>query len=1214
MKKYNLINNSLGWLTFVIAAVTYMMTLEPTASFWDCGEFIAQGYKLEVGHPPGNPIFMLTANFFTHFASSPATVAICVNAMSALLSAGTILLLFWTVTHLVRRLLVKDGTEELSWQQLALIMGSGLCGALAYAWSDTFWFSAVEAEVYAFSSFCTALTFWLILKWENRSDKPHSDRYLVAIAYVIGVSVAVHLLNLLCIPAIILVIYYKKSARTTAKGSLLALLLSFAIIALILFGLVPGFVEIAQYAELLFVNSFGFGFNSGVITYTVIFIALLAWTVYEYHMQKDLKRMKWSFLMTVFFSGILFLGDNLLIPVLLTAALAVWLFAFTGKKFPVRILYNITLYIAVIFAGYSSYALILLRSNAQTPMDQNSPDNIFSLGSYLNREQYGKTPLLYGPAYTAPIMRDETGGGVIASEAKKYVKEEKATPDAPDRYIEIDDEFNRDYSYSPDMNMFFPRLYDSAAKDKYERAMGGIEKETVNAQVSESGNTQTVEKPKFSENIRYFFQYQLNYMYWRYFLWNFAGRQNDIQGHGEITHGNWISGIPFIDNPRLGDQSLLPDELGKDNAGHNVFYMLPLLLGLIGLLWQAYSGKRGIEQFWTVFFLFFMTGIAIVVYLNQVPEQPRERDYAYAGSFYAFSIWIGMGVAGLYKALVWIVRNAVKRPDKEVADDNTATPRKADTAMAVVAVAFGLFVPLQMVSQTWDDHDRSGRYACRDFGMNYLSSVDENGIIFTSGDNDTFPLWYAQEVEGWRTDVRVVNLSYLATDWYIDQMRRPAYESQPLPMQATAETFAYNRRMWGIAYLYRQAPTPPTPVRQSIADYYSPEIDALGGEDAKYPIFTYPDMYIPLDRDQIVASGLVPESRKSEIADTLIVNLMEDRYFTTKDSEAISVPKTMTLDIVSSSIEEGWKRPVYFAMSIPDDSYSFFDNYLQTSGMAYGLTPIDNRGYGTVGAGFTDKAYRNITEKFRWGGLDKATPDNFPYCDETVSRMVNTTRTAFVETIDNLVKEAEMAKEIMKSDSLKSLYPSYGITPEFIADRYAKAKTLVNLMEQKLPDFVVPVSFDLKDRIARYCYRIGEATGDKAMTAKADGIISRTIDKYSQYERYCRSLGAEQLLGLSYIEDYIFFNGGYLSLYISYYEGNPEAAKKKIQEAEKKGVGVWGNFYNAIKRMEAGNRDAMRNAYFGFNMLYDLFPEETDKFFEQHPDCAETIAQLLQGA
>ena len=1207
MRNYNKINNTLGWLVFIVATVTYMLTLEPTASFWDCGEFIAQGYKLEVGHPPGNPIFMLTANFFSHFASGPETVALCVNAMSGLLSAGTILLLFWTITHLVRRLIVKadDDLNFLSWTKLAIIMGSGLCGALVYAWSDTFWFSAVEGEVYAFSSFCTALTFWLILKWENRCEDPRSDRYLIAIAYVIGVSVAVHLLNLLCIPAIILVIYYRKFEKTTVKGSLLALLLSFAIIVLILYGLVPGFVEMAQYAELLFVNTFGFSFNSGALAYALAFAGLLVWSIYVFHKQRNENAMKWVFLLVAFFSGIFFIGDSLFIPVLLTAALAVYLFAFCGQRLPVRILYNVVLYIAVIFAGYSSYALILIRSTAQTPMDQNSPDNVFALSSYLNREQYGKTPLLYGPVYSAPVLRDATGNPV-SEEATKYEKEVKATPDAPDRYIEIDDEYNRDYRYSPSTNMFFPRLYDSSSKAKYESCMGGIKTKSVQAIVYDGDNaTQTVEVPTFTENLRYFFQYQLNYMYWRYFLWNFAGRQNDIQGHGEITHGNWISGIPFIDNPRLGDQSLLPDELGKGNAGHNVFYMLPLLFGLIGLLWQAYKGKRGIEQFWIVFFLFFMTGIAIVIYLNQTPEQPRERDYAYAGSFYAFAIWVGMGVAGLSS----LIRHLAK----------TVMLNSFEKPAAAIAVALGIFIPLQVVSQTWDDHDRSGRYACRDFGMNYLTSVDKNGIIFTSGDNDTFPLWYAQEVEGWRTDVRVVNLSYLATDWYMAQMRRPAYESAPLPMQADNETFAYNRRLFGIFGHYLEHPTAPKSVKDAIADYYNPEIHSAENDGEKYPYFNYPNMYIPLDPAQLVKNGMIPAGYEFAVADHLTVDATKDIYTTRKDNYTLSSAKVMSLDIISSDINEGWKRPLYFAMTVPDEYYSLFNNYMQTSGMAYEITPIDNRSYGTIGAGFTDNAYRNITEKFRWGGLDKATPENPPYFDETASRMVNTTRTAILETVANLIEEGAGAQDLKSlDDSIAKAFPARIFTPEFAADRYEKARKLLTLMEKKLPEFVVPSNFDIADRTARSYYRLYALTDNKADRENGDRIIRAALDRFAQNMRFYQSLNIGQLGAMSYIDNYLFFDGGYLSMLLTCYEGNPDLAKQEMKTLQKGGVDIWGCYKRAILRTADGSTDATRNAtrnvYFT-QMLYDLAePEEIDKFFNDNDDCAQIVAELLRRA
>lgn len=1030
MKRYNLINNSLGWVIFAIATVTYMLTLEPTASFWDCGEFISQGYKLEVGHPPGNPIFMLTANFFTHFASSPSQVALCVNAMSGLLSAGCILLLFWTVTHLVRRLITKDGQEEYSWMQIALIMGSGVCGALAYAWSDTFWFSAVEGEVYAFSSFCTALTFWLILKWENRSEEPHSDRYLVAIAYVIGVSVAVHLLNLLCIPAIILVIYYKKFKETTAKGSLIALLISFGIIVFILFGLVPGFVEIAQYSELLFVNKLGMPFNTGVIAYALIFVGLLVWTVYSFHKQSSANQMRWSFLLTTFFSGILFIGSSMLIPIVLTAALAFYLFG-VCKKIPVRILYNTALYIAVIFVGYSSYALILIRSNAQTPMDQNSPDNVFALGSYLNREQYGKTPLLYGPTYASPVERDDTGAAVM-TKASKYVKEVKASPDEPDRYKEIDDNYNTEYSYPSSTKMLFPRLYDSSAKDKYLRCMGSIDTHPV-----ETGSS-VVDVPTFSENIRYFFQYQLNYMYWRYFLWNFAGRQNDLQGQGEINHGNWISGIPFIDNARLGDQDMLPDDL-KNNPGRNVFYMLPLLLGLIGLLWQAYCGKRGIEQFWVVFFLFFMTGIAIVLYLNQTPEQPRERDYAYAGSFYAFAIWIGLGVAAIAEYL----RN-----------------KMGEKPAALLASVVCLLVPVQMVSQTWDDHDRSGRYTCRDFGQNYLNSVSDKGnpILFTNGDNDTFPLWYNQETEGARTDVRVCNLSYLQTDWYIDQMRRPAYDSPSVPINW--ERIDYVQGHNEAVYIRPE-------VMKSIETYYKQNPEEAKKEFGENPyelknilqhwvrspkdsglqMIPTDSIVIKLDKEAIKRSGmLAPDS------------IPEYMHLSLKGKRMLYKSELMMLEMLANT---NWERPMYMAITVGTDNHLNLTNNFLQEGLAYRITPFDNTKLGRRID--SEKMYENLMTKFKFGGIDNPNI----YLDETVLRMCDTHRRMFVTLASQLIREGKTDKALKALDYCEKVIPSTTVPHDYImssskemADNYIKlgqqekAASILNHMANNSVEYI----------------------------------------------------------------------------------------------------------------------------------------------------------------
>ena len=1112
MKRYNLINNSLGWVIFAIATVTYMLTLEPTASFWDCGEFISQGYKLEVGHPPGNPIFMLTANFFTHFASSPSQVALCVNAMSGLLSAGCILLLFWTVTHLVRRLITKDGQEEYSWMQIALIMGSGVCGALAYAWSDTFWFSAVEGEVYAFSSFCTALTFWLILKWENRSEEPHSDRYLVAIAYVIGVSVAVHLLNLLCIPAIILVIYYKKFKETTAKGSLIALLISFGIIVFILFGLVPGFVEIAQYSELLFVNKLGMPFNTGVIAYALIFVGLLVWTVYSFHKQSSANQMRWSFLLTTFFSGILFIGSSMLIPIVLTAALAFYLFG-VCKKIPVRILYNTALYIAVIFVGYSSYALILIRSNAQTPMDQNSPDNVFALGSYLNREQYGKTPLLYGPTYASPVERDDTGAAVM-TKASKYVKEVKASPDEPDRYKEIDDNYNTEYSYPSSTKMLFPRLYDSSAKDKYLRCMGSIDTHPV-----ETGSS-VVDVPTFSENIRYFFQYQLNYMYWRYFLWNFAGRQNDLQGQGEINHGNWISGIPFIDNARLGDQDMLPDDL-KNNPGRNVFYMLPLLLGLIGLLWQAYCGKRGIEQFWVVFFLFFMTGIAIVLYLNQTPEQPRERDYAYAGSFYAFAIWIGLGVAAISEYL-W--------------------KKMKETPASVLASVVCLLVPVQMVSQTWDDHDRSGRLLCRDYGHDLLVSCDRDAILFNSGDNLSFPLWYTQDVEDFRTDVRTLNTDYLNSHWYIAQSCYPYFDSKRIPLTGNVDFYAYN---------YHRGNT-------LLAD--TTAVDAIDQLKAFYDknSTTYgkisPLLTIDVDTTALLRQGKFHHDC-APLASRKIIMDLRVNPFKPAPNTAVNATRMVMVDMAATNAANGWQRNIAFVKCMSANNYAFISPYLAQTGLTIELTPFRQDSYTSIGTGYSDRAYDNMMHHFLWGGLDKASPDNKPYLDEVNRDMLAYMRLAMLDLTDRLIKEGDVAKEAAANPSAFPLLPQRVRSEAFAADRYAKARDILILKESKLPEFVALSNYEFYRRTADAYYHLWRATGNAADRRKADATISAAIDRFSQHMVYFQTLTFWQPMSPG--NRLIYNDGGFLSLLASYANGNPDAARRKIADVERRGVDIW---------------------------------------------------------
>ena len=699
------LNTSMAWLAFAIAAIVYCLTVEPTASLWDCPEFIACGYKLEIGHPPGAPIFMLAANLFSHLASNPSQVALMVNLLSALLSAGCIFFLFLTITHFSKKVIVKSKELDnaIATPQVITIEACGLVGALAYTFSDTFWFSAVEAEVYAFSSFLTALMFWLILKWEDQSE----DRWIILIAYITGLSIGVHLLCLLCLPAMAFVVYFHQTKHITWMGILKTLAAGSLLVGMILYGLIPGVVNIGGWFELLFTNMLGCPYNTGLICYIVLLTGTLVLTYYKVKQH------------------------------ILKLSLACLL---------------------MILAGYSSYGVIFIRANAQTPMCENAPDNIFSLGSYLNREQYGKTPLFYGPAYCSEIDRVAEGEYLVPRQKEGKAVYRPAADSTKQEYEVV----RRDIDYLYKNNMYFPRMHSSRHSKAYEDWMGGVEKNDG--------------IPTEAENLRFFLSYQVNFMYWRYFLWNFVGRQNNIQGHGEVEHGNWITGFRWIDDRLLGcDTSKLPSDL-KDNKGRNVFYALPLLLGLVGMLWQWREGREGKQQFLVVMLLFLMTGLAIVVYLNQTPFQPRERDYAYAGSFYAFAIWIGIGVGYITNLMQQLSKNK--------------------NAIATIAGALlCLSVPLQMASQTWDDHDRSGRYTCRDFGANYLNSLQREGhpIILTNGDNDTFPLWYNHEVEGVRTDTRDCNLEYLQTDWYIDQMKRPAYDSPALPISFRHEDYQEGR-------------------------------------------------------------------------------------------------------------------------------------------------------------------------------------------------------------------------------------------------------------------------------------------------------------------------------------------------------------------------------------------------------------------------------------
>ncbi len=983
MKQFKLVNNLLGWITFAIAAFTYCMTVEPTASFWDCPEFITTAYKLEVGHPPGAPFFMLTGNFFTQFTDDPTKVAFCVNIMSALLSALCILFLFWTITHLTRMLITDDGVVK-SWQQTVLIMACGLTGALAYTWSDTFWFSAVEGEVYAYSSMFTALVFWLILKWEEHADEPHSDRWLVLIFYLTGLSIGVHLLNLLCLPAIALVYYYRRKPNATAKGSLVALAISMLLVAAVLYGVVPGIVKVGGWFEWFFVNDLELPFNTGVVVYILILIAVVLAAIWS---TTTLNRKRTSFLyvLSVALLGIPFMGHGALSVVLglaVIGGLAV-LLQLKDKEgnywLRKRFLNTSLLCMLMLMIGYSSYAIIVIRSTQNTPMDQNSPEDIFTLGSYMSREQYGSYPLFKGEAYCSQGQA-YAAGAIEYKHRMRTQRVEKADPTDADRYEEIEE--TTGVSYPAGLTMLFPRIWSASHAGQYEQWLGNIDMKDVTFSTPE-GYEMSGEMPTQAANLRFFLSYQVNFMYWRYFMWNFAGRQNDYQGQGELEHGNWITGFSFIDNALYGDQSLLPKQLGEENKGHNVFYCLPLLLGLFGMGLQYIKGDKGMRQFWVVFFLFFMTGLAIVLYLNQTPSQPRERDYAYAGSFYAFAIWIGLGVAALAALFEkWM---------------------KKQSALTVgLASVLGILVPLQMVSQTWDDHDRSDRYACRDFGLNYLNTLPDKGnpIIFTNGDNDTFPLWYNQEVEGNRTDTRVCNLSYLQTDWYTDQMRRPAYDSPALPITWERLYYVDNGK---------HAYYPIKPEGKAELDRIKKENPNVDPYEMSYIIDHYAKKerggYIPtdsvvinVDKEAVKASGMWMPDSIDLIPDKMVISLKG----ALEKQGGLYRQDLMIYEMLAHA---DWKRPMYMSVTLGPGNYAGLENFLILEGLAYRITPFN---FGQMGMIDSELMYKNMMTRFKFGNVKQ--PDI--YLDETVGRMCQTHRRMFTTLASNLLRKGDKARAL----------------------------------------------------------------------------------------------------------------------------------------------------------------------------------------------------------
>lgn len=986
MKTFRRYNIIFGWLSFLISATVNLLTIEPTTSLWDCGEFIASAYKLEVGHPPGAPLFMIVARFFSLFASDVTEVAKMVNAMSGLASAFTIMFLFWTITHLARKLVIKE-PEDYKTGNIITIIGSGLVGALAYTFSDTFWFSAVEGEVYATSSLFTAIVFWIILKWENIADEKHANRWLILIAYLVGLSIGVHLLNLLAIPAIVFVYYFKKY-KPTRKGITVAFLVTVILLGSIMYGIIPGLVKMASQFELFFVNTIGLGFKSGVLIYAVLLLGSVIAGIYFTHIKHNNSQLiSLLFAAAFFLMGIPLIADSFFLALLISVGVYFLVYQFAKNQHVV--LNTILVSFAVIILGYSSFSMIVIRSLADPPMDENNPETVFSLLSYLNREQYGDRPLFYGHYYNAPIVD---------------VKEGKPTyTQIGDRY-EITNHKN-EYVYDDRFMTLFPRMYssDGSHVNIYED-WANIKGKPIRVR---RGNQEpeVINKPTFGENLRFFFTYQIGHMYIRYFLWNFVGRQNDIQSNGGILKGNWITGINFLDEARLGPQDKLPDSL-KNHPARNTYYMFPLLLGLFGGVFHFNKNKK---DFSVVMLLFLFTGLAIVIYLNQTPNQPRERDYAYAGSFYAFTIWIGLGVLALIESLPKLLGK---------------TPRAVIITMVTIALVPGI-----MATENWHDHDRSGRYTARDLAYNYLTTCAPNAILFTVGDNDTFPLWYAQEVEGIRTDVRVVNLMLLNTDWYIEQMSRKAYESEPLPFSLTEDQ-------------YRQGTRDVVYITDRIKDFTNIDdiMRFVASDDPKTKLGSARGGavdYIPtkkfrltVEKETVLQNGTVKPEDANKIVDVIEWE-MNRRHLGKAD--------LMVLDLLA---QNNWERPVYF-VSTGHSGTLGLEKYFQLEGYAYRLVPIEGGGTNYLDHGRidTDIMYDNLMNNYLYRNMQDTTVylDHFHVRTLSVVRLRNN----FNRLADALIEEGKLDSATLVLDKIVEITPHtqvpYDLFMVGISESYYKA-------------------------------------------------------------------------------------------------------------------------------------------------------------------------------
>jgi len=1004
MKNYQRINNITGWIVFLIATAVYLLTIEPTASWWDCGEYISTSYKLQVGHPPGAPLFQLLGRFFSLFAfGNVHKVALMVNVMSALSSSFTILFLFWTITMFGKKIVMKAG--EMTDGKLWAIMGSGIIGGLAYTFSDSFWFSAVEGEVYAMSSFFTALVFWAMMKWETVAHEKHSFRWIILIFFLIGLSIGVHLLNLLTIPALAF-IYYFKRYKPNRKGIFLTGLLGVVILGFIMSIIIPWIVKLSSLFEIFFVNNFGLPFNTGTFIYFIIIGAgVILGLIYTHKKQKV-------------FANTLIL-------------------AFT-----------------FILIGYSSFVMLVIRSNSNPPIDENDPENAVSLLSYLNREQYGTWPLLKGQYYNAP-MTDYADGTPVYDRDMKSGK-----------YVIVDDRKQTEAIYDERFTTVFPRMW-SNQKQSHISAYkewggdGGIS-ETVR---KPSGETATEIRPTMGQNLAFFFKYQVGHMYFRYLMWNFVGRQNDIEGYGGVQNGNWISGISFIDDARLGSQSNLPESM--QNAARNKFYFLPLILGLIGLFYHI---NRHSHDSLVVGLLFFMTGFAIILYLNQTPYQPRERDYSYAGSTYAFAIWIGLGVLALWDWLGKYLKNLDSR-----------------ITAAVITLVCLFLVPGIMGQQGWDDHNRSGKYACRDFAENYLNSCAPNAILITNGDNDTFPLWYAQEVEGVRTDVRVVNFMLASGDWYIKQLFRKAYTSDPLPFTIPVEK--YNKGTNEYIPFYDREIQDTIELKKVIEFINSDSEDAKVSLQSGKRISYIPTkkLKITVNVAEVIKSGLVPEELATKVQPVIFWE-MKKNYLLKND--------LMLLDFIATS---DFKRPLYFANPSSVDDFLDIDKYCHLEGTVYKFMPVLASDYvqGMGGISYDKNCYDLLMNKAKWGNL--ASPD--VTVDRESNRNTTFPKNNFLRLAVRLVEEQKMDSAIKVLDRCQEVFPNNKITYDYYMIQFAEVYYRAGAVEKgnKMLEtltrlYVEDITYytKLKPDIAKYYEK------DKQQAAAVLQRIQQVADGYKQ--------------------------------------------------------------------------------------------------------------------